>query len=86
MSDKCYGKRNPLKLDEKGGYFIRHMAALTRENLHGKAEIAEELGYRDMIIDELQAKITELQKQVDELRGKLGKANRKLDEISLLSE
>jgi hypothetical protein len=54
-----YGKRSPIELDEKGGYFIKHMAAMTAEDLCGKAEIAEELGYRDMIIDTLTQQLTE---------------------------
>lgn len=50
---KQYGERDPMALDEVGGYYIRHVSAMTGENLHEKSAIAGELGYRDMVIDEL---------------------------------
>lgn len=48
-----YSKRNARALDRAGGYFARHMMAMTAENLLAKADIACELGYRDMVIDQL---------------------------------
>lgn len=50
---KRYAERNPMELDKVGGYNIRHLYAMTSEKLHSKFEIAGELGYRDMVIDEL---------------------------------
>ena len=47
--NKQYADRNPMELDNAGGYNIRHLSAMTREKLHGKFEIAGELGYRDMV-------------------------------------
>jgi hypothetical protein len=51
--NKQYADRNPMELDNAGGYNIRHLSAMTREKLHGKFEIAGELGYRDMVIDDI---------------------------------
>lgn len=48
-----YKERCPMALDAAGGYYIRHVSAMTGEKLHSKADIAAELGYRDLIIDEL---------------------------------
>jgi hypothetical protein len=53
MVEKLYGHYDHMALDQAGGYFIRHMMAMTSEDLRGKAEIAGELGYRDMLIDQL---------------------------------
>jgi predicted ATP-grasp superfamily ATP-dependent carboligase len=50
---KHYAKRRPWELDEAGGYYCRHVAAMTEEGLHSKADIAAELGWRDMQIDRL---------------------------------
>ena len=57
---KQYAERNPIELDKAGGYYIRHVSAMTGEKLHAKSAIAEELGYRDMVIDELAACLQEL--------------------------
>lgn len=54
---KQYKERDASELDEAGNYFIRHMSAMTEEGLHGKVEIACELGYRDMVIDKLRKEI-----------------------------
>ena len=48
-----YKQRDTEALDEAGGYFIRHMSALTTEALLSKAEIAAELAQRDYEIDQL---------------------------------
>lgn len=50
-----YAKRKPWELDKVGGYYHRHVAAMTEEDLHSKADIAAELGWRDMEIDRLHA-------------------------------
>lgn len=50
---KQYAERDPIELDKVGGYNIRHLSAMTSEKLHGKSEIAGELGYRDMVIDDI---------------------------------
>lgn len=48
-----YKERDPMALDDAGGYYFRHVNAMTGEKLHSKAAIAAELGYRDMLIDDL---------------------------------
>ena len=48
-----YKERDPMALDAAGGYYFRHVNAMTEERLHSKADIAAELGYRDMVIDDL---------------------------------
>ena len=58
MSDmKLYAVRDP---EEQGEWFVRHMSAMTKENLHSKAEIAEELAHRDIRIEALEAEIKRL--------------------------
>ena len=41
-------------LDEAGGYYMRHVMAMTSEGLNSKGAIAAELGHRDMQIDALE--------------------------------
>jgi len=48
-----YGQRDVIELDKKGGYFSKHMEALTDENLVDKDAIAAELAWRDCEIDRL---------------------------------
>lgn len=52
---KHYAERDPIALDKAGGYFTRHLAAMTAEGLHDKNAIAEELAHRDLEIDRLRA-------------------------------
>ena len=55
MSDKqkLYPPVSSIELDEDGNYFMRHMMAMTSEDLHMKADIAAQLGARDREIDQL---------------------------------
>ncbi len=46
-----------------------HVMAMTKESLHGKAEIAAELAYRDIINKGLKSEIEQLKKELDELKG-----------------
>ena len=50
---KQYARRNPMVLDKAGGYYVRHVMAMTREGLHAKSHIAAELAWRDAEIDRL---------------------------------
>lgn len=50
-----YGDRDLMALDEAGGHYIRHVDHMTSEKLHGKSDIAAELGWRDMQIAALKA-------------------------------
>lgn len=54
---KQYAERDAMALDEAGGYYMRHVMAMTGEKLHGKGDIAAELGWRDMQITALQQKL-----------------------------
>ena len=47
-----YADRDPRKLEPQ---FSQHMHAMTAENLHSKAAIAEELAHRDREIERLTA-------------------------------
>lgn len=54
---KQYAERDAMALDEAGGHYMRHVMAMTGEKLHGKGDIAAELGWRDMQISDLQQKL-----------------------------
>lgn len=47
---KLYAERD---YDEIAAYRMQHVMAMTAEGLHSKGAIADELAYRDMIIDKL---------------------------------
>ena len=49
MSKKLYAKRDAEGL---GAHYLRHIAALTAEGLHDKCDIAAELAFRDMQLEE----------------------------------
>lgn len=59
MSEKIYGDRDLMAMDRAGNYYCRHVAHMTRENLHSKSDIAAELGWRDMQIANLQQQLTD---------------------------
>lgn len=45
-----YAERDILK---QGSHYMRHIAAMTAEELHDKSDIAAELAHRDMEIERL---------------------------------
>lgn len=49
----------PWDMDDAGGHYCRHVSAMTTENLHSKADIAEELAWRDMQLAKLRKRMTE---------------------------
>lgn len=53
---KNYADRDIVALDKAGDYYVRHVSAMTAEDLHSKSDIAAELGHRDMVIDRLKAR------------------------------
>lgn len=57
MSIKQYAERDAIALEKAGGYYSRHVSAMTTEGLHSKSDIAAELAWRDMRIAELERKI-----------------------------
>jgi hypothetical protein len=54
---KHYADRDARALDKAGGYYTRHVCAMTAEQLHAKSDIAAELGWRDMQIESLRAQL-----------------------------
>lgn len=50
---KLYGNRDICRLDEAGGYYCKHVEAMTSEGLRSKMQIAAELAYRDYQIQVL---------------------------------
>ncbi len=57
-----YEERDIERLDEEGGYYSRHIIALTEEDLNSKSDIAAELAVRDFTIYRLSNDITALRK------------------------
>lgn len=55
---KLYPPQDPMEL---GGWYTRHVVAMTTEKLHDKADIAEQLAWRDKRIEELEAQIAKAQ-------------------------
>jgi hypothetical protein len=49
-----YPKHHPWTLEP---YYSRHVSAMTSEGLHDKADIAEQLAWRDKKIQELENEI-----------------------------
>jgi len=50
-----------MELDGQGGYYSRHVFAMTHEGLHSKSDIAKQLGARDLLIDQLEAKLAKVE-------------------------
>nr|UVX81991.1 MAG: hypothetical protein [Bacteriophage sp.] len=55
-----YAERAIDELDFAGGYYTRHVNAMTAEGLNSKSAIAAELAVRDFVIDSLQKTISNL--------------------------
>lgn len=49
-----YERRDTAALDKQGGFYSRHINAMTTEGLVAKADIAAELAHRDAVIAKLQ--------------------------------
>ena len=58
---KLYTERDII---EQGDYYSRHTSAMTGEGLDRKSDIAAELAHRDIQIDQLQARIAELEARI----------------------
>jgi len=69
---KQYAERDAMALDEAGGHYMRHVMAMTGEKLHGKGDIAAELGWRDMQIAALQQKLDAVLAENKILDGAIG--------------
>lgn len=55
-----YKERDAMELDKDGGYYYRHVHAMTKEDLHCKSDIAAELAWRDREIDTLKETVKHL--------------------------
>ena len=67
MNKLQYAERDAEALDGNGGYYFRHVLAMTGESLHSKGDIAAELGHRDMMNDRMKRLITEREQRIDTL-------------------
>lgn len=54
-NEKLYAERDICEQDEKGGFYFKHVLAMTAEQLHSKSDIAAELAHRDLRIQQLEA-------------------------------
>jgi hypothetical protein len=50
-----YCPRDVEELDRKGGHYARHLSAIVDEQLYSRADIAAELAWRDVAVDEASA-------------------------------
>ena len=53
--EKLYAERDICELDAAGGFYFKHVLAMTAEQLHSKSDIAAELAHRDLRIQQLEA-------------------------------
>lgn len=63
-----YTKRDIEGLDEAGGFYFKHVLAMTDEKLHDKSDIAAELGYRDMQIAKLRETLIDALDEIQKLK------------------
>lgn len=69
--NNLYAERDIEALDEFGGFYSQHIRAMTSESLHSKSAIAAELGYRDMLINELVVAMQQVIECYDSVDGKV---------------
>lgn len=60
LNELHYAERAIDELDLAGGYYTRHVNAMTAEVLNSKSAIAAELAVRDFVIDNLKKTIRNL--------------------------
>lgn len=60
LNELHYGERAIDELDFAGGYYSRHVNAMTAEGLNSKSAIAAELAVRDFVIDSMKETIGQL--------------------------
>ena len=70
-SNNLYAERDIAALDELGGFYSQHIGAMTSESLRSKSAIAAELGYRDMLINELVVAMQQVIECYDSVDGKV---------------
>lgn len=54
-TEKLYAERDICEQDAKGGFYFKHVLAMTSEGLHSKSDIAAELAHRDLRIQQLES-------------------------------
>lgn len=62
--EKLYPEIQPMVLGE---YYVRHMSAMTTENLESKSDIAVQLAWRDKRLCEALVEIAKLRSRIDSL-------------------
>jgi len=75
-------ERDIMEMDRAGNYYCRHVSAMTREALHSKSEIAAELGWRDMHIDQLKAENERIKEEIRRWVIRLQQRGLERDELS----
>lgn len=76
-----YADRDLMALDKAGNHYCRHVDHMTREGLHSKSDIAAELGWRDMQIDELKQQVQQLASENAALKGEIANITFMKDEV-----
>lgn len=66
-NEKLYAERDICELDDLGGFYTKHVSAMTAEQLHSKSDIAAELAYRDRIIQRQKDLIVAVQSALQDL-------------------
>lgn len=65
MTNKLYAERDAMA---QGQHYVKHVWAMTAEDLHSKAAIAMELAHRDIQIEQLTADLIEIISENSRLR------------------
>ena len=72
---KHYSNRDARELDRQGGFFTRHMSAMSDEGLRDKSDIAAELAHRDSLLEDER-------ERADALAAHLKRVTRTLDDTA----
>ncbi len=56
----------PQDAQALGRHYLRHLEAMTAEALDGKAEIAEQLAWRDQRIEELESQLATADEELEQ--------------------
>ena len=76
-------ERDIMEMDRAGNYYCRHVSAMTREALHSKSDIAAELGWRDMQIDQLKEHNEAIARQLEIVNGQIYSLCTKVDQLKV---
>jgi NAD dependent epimerase/dehydratase family enzyme len=75
-----YAKRDIKRLDEEGGYYQRHVSAMTTESLHFKSDIAAELAWRDWEYAKCAAQLDQAKAEIERLKASVEQREQALTE------